>query len=96
LLAAQGRKVHLKVTSWGGGKVSQLIKNAAFLLLPSLAASCVVVFLLFEISKLENLAIKLVEIGSEKHKFPNLFFVEKGKSCFQFCDFKNLANFSRK
>jgi hypothetical protein len=54
------------------------------------------VFLLFEISKLENLAIKLVEIGSEKHKFPNLFFVEKGKSCFQFCDFKNLAKSSRK
>jgi len=33
---------------------------------------------IFFISKLENLAIKLVEIASEKQKIPN-FFVKKGK-----------------
>ncbi len=39
------------------------------------------VFLFFEISKLENLAIKLVEIVLEKHKFPN-FFSKKGEILF--------------
>jgi hypothetical protein len=62
----------------------KLHRDAAFPLLPSLAASCVVVFLLFEISKLENLAIKLVEIGSEKHKFPNLFLLKRGNLVFNF------------
>jgi hypothetical protein len=70
-LAVQRRKLHLKVTSWGGGKCSQLIETPHFSFVPSLAASCVGVFLFFGISKLENLAIKLVEIALEKHKFPN-------------------------
>jgi hypothetical protein len=83
LAVAQGRKLHLKVTSWGGGKRSQLLETPQFSFLPSLAASCVAVFLLFEISKLENLAIKLVEIALEKHKFPNFVFVKKGKFCFE-------------
>jgi hypothetical protein len=43
--AAQGRKLHLKVTCWGGG--SQLIETPHFSFLPSLAASRVAVFLFF-------------------------------------------------
>jgi hypothetical protein len=66
-------RLHLKVTSWGRGKRSQLFETPHFSFLPSLAASCVGVFLCFEISKLENLVIKLVEIALEKHKFPNFF-----------------------
>jgi hypothetical protein len=74
LLGTLGRKLHLKVTSWGGGKRSQLMGTPHFSFLPSVAASCVGVFLFFLISKLENLAIKLVEIGPEKHKnFPTSF-----------------------
>jgi len=46
--------------------------------LPSVAASCVGLFLFIYNSKLENLAIKLVEIGSEKHKFPNFFLLKRG------------------
>jgi hypothetical protein len=42
------------------------------------------VFLLFEISKLENLAIKLVEIGSEKQKNSNLFLLKRGNLVFNF------------
>jgi len=70
-------RLHVKLTSWGGGKRSQFFETTHFSFLPSLAGSWVGVFLFFEISKLENLAIKLVEIGSEKHKFPNLFFLLK-------------------
>jgi len=44
----------------------------------------VVVFLLFEISKLENLAIKLVEIGSEKQKNSNLLLLKRGNLVFNF------------
>jgi hypothetical protein len=74
----QGRKQNLKVTSWGGGKLTQLIETPHFSFLSSLAASCVAVFsFLFLISKQENLAIKLVEIALEKHKFPNFFFLLK-------------------
>jgi hypothetical protein len=57
----------------GGGKRSQLFETPHFSFLPSVAASCIAMFLFFEISKLENLAIKLVEIALEKHKFPNFF-----------------------
>jgi hypothetical protein len=71
----QGRKQNLKVTSWIGGKLTQLIETPHFSFLSSLAASCVAVF--FLVYKLENLAIKLVEIALEKHKFPNFFFVKK-------------------
>jgi hypothetical protein len=73
LLATLGRTLHLKVTSWGGGKRSPVIETPHFSFLPSVATSCVGAFLFFLISKLENLAIKLVEIGSEKQKFPNFF-----------------------
>jgi hypothetical protein len=72
-------RLHLKVPSWGGGKRSQLFENATFFL-PSV--SCRVlrspVLILFLNFKLENVAIKLVEIALEKHKFPNVF-VKKGK-----------------
>jgi len=44
LVVAQGKKLHLKVTPWGGGKCSQLIETPDFFFLPSLAASCVGVF----------------------------------------------------
>jgi hypothetical protein len=71
--ATLGRTLDLKVTSWGCGKRSQLMETPHFSFLPSLAASCVGLFIFFKFSKLENLAIKLVEIGSEKHKFLNLF-----------------------
>jgi hypothetical protein len=54
-----------------------------FSFLPSLAASWVGVFLFFEISKLENLAVKLVEIGSEKHKFPKFFLLKRGNFVFK-------------
>jgi hypothetical protein len=81
LIVAQGRKLYLNVISWGGGKRSQLFETPHFSFLPSLAASRVGVFLFFEISKLENLAIKLVEIVLEKHKFPN-FFSKKGEFLF--------------
>jgi hypothetical protein len=73
LLATLGRTLDLKVTSWGCGKRSQLMETPHFSFLPSLAASCVGLFIFLKFSKLENLAIKLVEIGSEKHKFLNLF-----------------------
>jgi hypothetical protein len=61
VVVAQWRKLHPKVTFWGGGKRSQLFETPHFSFLPSLAASCVAVFLFFEISKLE------------KHKFPKFF-----------------------
>jgi hypothetical protein len=50
--------------------------------LPSVAASCVGLFFFYKISKLENLAIKLVEIGREKHKFPNFFLLKRGNFVF--------------
>jgi hypothetical protein len=77
LVVAQGRKLHLKVTCWGGGKRSQIFGTPHFSFLPSLAASCVGVILFFEISKLETLAIKLVEIALEEHKFPNFFLLKR-------------------
>jgi hypothetical protein len=49
-----------------------------FSFLPSLAASCLGVFLFFEISKLENVAIKLVEFAFGKTQISQLFFVKKG------------------
>ncbi len=70
--------MYLKVTSWEGGKRSRLVETPHFSFLPSLAASCVAAFLFFEIPKLENWAIKLVEIALGKHKFPNSF-VKKGE-----------------
>jgi hypothetical protein len=39
--------LYLKVTSWGGGKRCQLLETPHFAFLPSLAASCVAVFLFF-------------------------------------------------
>jgi len=83
LLATLGRTLDLKVTSWGCGNRSQLIETPHFSFLPSLAASCVGLFIYFLISKLENLAIKLVEIGSEKHKFPNFFLLKRGNFLFK-------------
>jgi hypothetical protein len=80
LVIAQGTKLYLKVTSWEGGKRSRLLETPHFSFLLSLAASCVGVFLFFEIPKLENWGIKLVEIALGKYKFPN-FFVKKGKFC---------------
>ncbi len=80
LLIAEGTKLYLKVTSWEGVKRSRLVEAPHFSFLPSLAASCVAAFLFFEISKLENWAIKLVEIALGKHNFPN-FLVKKGKFC---------------
>jgi hypothetical protein len=40
-------RLHLKVTSWGGGKRSQIVETPHCSFLPSLAASCVGVFLFF-------------------------------------------------
>jgi len=40
-------RLHLKVTSWGGGNRSQLLETSHLSFLPSLAASCVGVFLYF-------------------------------------------------
>jgi hypothetical protein len=75
-------KAASKSTSWGGGKRSQLFETPHFSFLPSLAACCVGVFLFFEISKLENVAIKLVEFDFGKEQISQLFFVKKGKFCF--------------
>jgi len=63
----------------GRWKTQSALRDATFLL-PSV--SCRVlrsrVLILFLNFKLENVAIKLVEIALEKHKFPNVF-VKKGK-----------------
>jgi hypothetical protein len=67
-------KAASKSTSWGGGKRSQLFDTPHFSFLPSLAPSCLGVFLFFEISKLENVAIKLLEFASGKTQISQLFF----------------------
>jgi hypothetical protein len=83
LLSTLRRTLDLKVSPWGGGKRSQLIETPHLSFLPSVAASCVGLFFFFLISKLEILAIKLVEIGSEKHKFPNIFLLKRGNFVFK-------------
>jgi hypothetical protein len=61
----------------GSWKTQSAHRTPDLSFLPSVAASCVGLFLFFEISKLEDFAIKLVEIGSEKHKFPNFFLLKR-------------------
>jgi hypothetical protein len=61
--------------------------SPSFRLLPRPAEPCIY---FFEISKLENVGRKLVEIALGKHKFPN-FFVKKGK----FCQKQNTAAYCR-
>jgi hypothetical protein len=64
-------KAASKSTSWGGGKTQSALPQHTFLL-PSVSCRvlCSRVLILFLNFKLQNVAIKLVEIALEKHKFP--------------------------